>query len=124
MLSIMGVTSHTRRGVADPALQFLQRALSGHVRFSTYAVLSLICLAAGTYAGMIASKRGYSGVLTAGGAGFFAGLMRFAMYYAMVPGNLLAKLKVALPVFGIYCMFTFLGGLFSWVLGKFLDIRL
>lgn len=110
--------------LADPAIQILHRLVARHVVFSPYAVLCLVCLIAGTYIGMVSARRGYSGVLTAGGAGFFAGLLRFVLHYVLVPGGLMAKLKVALPVLGIYCMFTFLGGLLSWALRKFLDIRL
>ena len=92
--------------------------------FSPYVTTSLLCFACGVYVGMLANRRGYSDVLTAGGAGFLAGALRMMVLFVVLPGTGFQRWKEALPPFGIYSAYAFIGGLFALVLRKFLGVRL
>lgn len=90
----------------------------------TYAPLSIICFISGIWIGLCADKRGYSGIFTAGGSGLLGGLLCFIYLMILESGVLVEKIKVALPIFGIYTTLTFLGGILSWIFKRYLHIAL
>lgn len=108
----------------DPTVRFIHHFISPKVPFSLYTAIAIISILMGIYIGMIAKKRGYSDVLTAGGSGFLGGILRSLALYLLVPGTLIDKFSAALPVFGIYSVCAFIGGITAWILRKFLDIKL
>ncbi len=108
----------------DPSIKLILPLLPSSNFFSPYPLLSVVCFVAGILIGMIADKRGFSGILTAGGAGLFGGVLRFFGLCVLLPGTFSERVFASLPTFGIYALIPFLGGGLSWVFKKFLKITL
>ena len=87
-------------------------------------LLSGISFAAGVLAGMLAGRLGYSEILTPGGAGFPAGLVLSLLIALKSGGSFQDQMRTAFPIFGIYSLGSFLGGVAAWALRKFFDVKL
>ena len=109
---------------ADPVAQFICILIFGTPSYLSLVVLAIICYLAGIWIGMTAERNGYNAAFTAGGAGFLAGTLRSAVLFAFIVGATIYKFSIALPIFGVYGTFTFLGGLTAWALRKFWKIQL
>lgn len=108
----------------EPSVNIVHKLISRTIPFSSYALTSLVCTFIGIYVEILASKGGYSGILTAGGAGLLGGTFRASALYILVPGTILEKVSIALPILGIYSFFTLLGGISSWSFRKCFGIKL
>ena len=87
-------------------------------------LLTLVCISAGVFAGMLAGRLGYSEVLTPGGAGVLAGLALAGMFALQAQGDMQTIFRSAFPIFGVYSVGSFFGGLLAWILRKFFDVKL
>ncbi len=87
-------------------------------------ILAVICLATGAVAGMLAGRVGYSEVLTPGGAGVIAGLALAAIFSLQSRGEMQSVIQHAFPMFGVFAVGSFAGGIVAWVLRKFFGIRM
>lgn len=107
-----------------PLVLWAHSLMGERVTLSPYVTLSVVCVGFGILIAMLAKLRNFSEILTSGGAGMLAGLLRAAFIYVVTIGTLTDKLKESMPVFAAYSFFTLLGGILAWGLRKFAGIKI
>lgn len=96
--------------MAEPLAAWTLPLLPDALQLPYFALIGVFCLGLGYLCGRVAGALGYSPLFTAGSAGFWAGLIKLAMSFAIQKGATAAILTTAMPIYGIYCLAGFAGG--------------
>lgn len=96
--------------MTEPVAIWLLPILPDALQVPFFMLIGVLCLGLGYLCGRVAGALGFSPIFTAGSAGFWAGLIKVATSFIIDRGTATAVLTTAMPVYGIYCLAGFMGG--------------